>query len=246
MNKKILYLFFVCFCNSRLFSQLSYDLNESTPWKKGSIVLKNQKDTLEGFVSIQTTVEGMVQKVWFCTDPETNKNSFWITADDKNMDTLRYFSLESQKFKYFNFTDKSVQKKPLQHKKQLIGWVEIIEYGTINISKGFSVSLSETFVMGANGSAGMGGSTYKVFTPMYCLKKGTLPTFLIAAPPISALRGKDYSNYEVDEQNKNHFIEYLSDNSELTGKIKAKKELLFHEIETYVKEYNAAARAVKQ
>lgn len=243
MNKKIFYLLLLCFCNTNLFSQISDELNESTPWKKGCIVLKDQKDTLEGYVSIQTTVEGMVQKVWFCTDPETNKNSFWITADDKNMDTLRYFNLESKKFKYFNFTDKSIPKKPLQHKRQLTGWVEIIEYGAINISKGFSVSYSETPAIGTNGMSI--GNAYKVYTPMYCLKKGTLPTVLIAAPPISMFRGKVFPDYEVDEQNKNHFIEYLSDNSEIVEKVKAKKELLFREIEIYVREYNAAAKAVK-
>jgi hypothetical protein len=221
------------------FSQLGLNekLKPSTAWEKGYLVFKGQKDTIKGFTSIQTTEFGYLHSIWFCTDTMNNKNSFSISTEKVDMDTVRFLGFEKRNFKYFNYTDKTVPKS-IRGNVFLVGWVEIIEKGAINISLGFSTReyLSPTFKIN-NPQNPM----VKTFTPMYCLKKGSLPTILIATSTITDFNTA-FTSYKVNDEYKQHFISYLSDDTELVEKIRT-KELLFSDIEVYVKEYNKRVKA---
>ena len=162
-------------------------------------------------------------------------------------DTLRYFSVANKHYRYFNYTDDSIPtKRLLQSKNSLTGWVELIEEGPINISKGFAERISYNgggmMPVAGGGMAPMGGGTSVTYTPIYCLKKGNEPTVLIAASSYSIFRGDNISSYEVDDRNKKHFVHYISAYSELSKKVENKK-LLFGEIEQIVSEYNNWAKS---
>ncbi|MDF2435814.1 MAG: hypothetical protein K0Q95_190 [Bacteroidota bacterium] len=239
--KRIIVLFSLS-VHISLFAQIGVNelLNQSSSWEKGYIFLKGRKDTLTGFVSIQTTKCGYLDKIRFCTDTMNNSGGFMTTCDKPDMDTLRFFGFGERKFKYFNFTDKTVP-KTIKGKVFLVGWVEILETAAVNISVGFSV---RQFLSPLLNISHASNSMVKTFTPMYCLKKGALPTILISSPPISDFNN-NYPEYKVHEDYKQHLISYLSDRPAIAEKIKAKEPLLFKDVEMFVHEYNEMAKLKK-
>jgi hypothetical protein len=146
-------------------------------------------------------------------------------------DTLRYFGTAKKKYKYINYTDEYTPTKKFKFKNSITGWVEIIEEGSMDIFRGFAFHINVS----------PNGGSVKVYTPMYCLKKDNTHMVLIAGPNIAWHTSKKFMLFKVDNINKEHFMDYISDYPELAEVVKNQR-LLFWNIEKNVKEYNSWAR----
>jgi len=249
--KTILILLLLAICTYESFSQSIDDENEikrdliPTDWKTGYIILSHSTDTLNGFINAKMSEYGEVLTIWFNKDTAAKKGA--IKAGDfapifqkhaLPKDTIHYFGLEGKRFKYVNYIDKSFPKKLFRNPQQLEGWCLIIEEGAINISKGFCTIVSYSAPSPLTPGNPAGGGTHTTKIPMYILKKGQEPSILIADKAISIFRGDDYNSFVIDDLNKEHFLNFISDDNELYEKIK-NREIKFGEIENYIKEYNA-------
>jgi hypothetical protein len=227
--KNLLVVFIFLCIKANIFCQTNSDSTESK-WHKGYIVLKNKPDTIKGYLQIKLSRFGLVNKVKFRMDPEKRKGTLVVGLNNFNntsTDTIKYFGADSRNYKYLNYGDFLIQIK----KNSITGWVEIIESGKIDISKGFHI-----------GMRGNGTSAQDTYTPAYYLNKKNSVAIIIAAPTIELINGYDFMSYEIDNKNKEHFISYLSDDPYISEKVSG-KQLLFRDIETSVKEYNARAKA---
>lgn len=211
-------------------------------WQQGYVVFRKHLDTLKGYLNIKVATTEDIKKIWFRKDKEVRKGTLKI-GGDFNMppDTLIYFGTANKNYKYVDYTDNTIPtKRFFQSKNSIAGWMEVIENGAIDIMKGFSVNIYSTggaMVPAGGGGGMMTGGSSKTVTPMYYLKKANSPAVLIAAPSISIFRADYYMSYKIDGRNKDHFINVISDYSELAEKIK-NKDLQFKEIESIVREYN--------
>jgi hypothetical protein len=208
-------------------SSKSETISDSESWRKGYIVLKKQTDTLKGFLDIKYSsfADGYVKSFRFRTSKDKKEGTLTFSSSyHDELDTVRYWGINSKHYKYFNYTDDSIPTKRFQTKNSLEGWVEIIDYGKINISKGFAISEFDD-------RAG------KIYTPMYCLKKAEKPTILVAALPLNTFNRNDWMSQPIDERNKMHFISVISDNPELSERVKT-KTLTFLDIQNIIGEYN--------
>lgn len=215
-------------------------------WKLGYVVLKDESDTLKGYLKINESDFGHVEGVWFRKNKDVKKGTLKIGGNYEPKSTFRFFGFDDKRYKYFNFTDDSIPtERFIERKNSLSGWVEIIADGPINICKGFSVKERNYGVMvplaGAAAGTMMTGGADNIYIPMYCLKKGKTPTALIAAPAISYFKGSDIMKYLLDDRNKDHLIHYLSDYFLLAQKIKNSR-VLFGDIEGFITEYNTWAK----
>lgn len=258
--KKYLVLIVILFVISAIgFGQKKFDddiyfspqIHKTQDWQPGYIVLKKSKDTLNGYLNIKKLTYGDstydIKKVWFRYNKDLKEGTLKFGGAYQE-DTLRYFGFEGKRFKFINYIDESFPAKWFQTKNRLTGWVQIIEDGKITLSKGFSIAENyngSTIVpTGGGGTMMVGGGSSRNVLPMYCIKEGDAPTVLIAAPSISFFKKKGYMEYELDEKNKQHFINCINDNFELAEKLSNKK-LLFGDIEDIVKEYNQWAKNKK-
>lgn len=216
-------------------------------WLPGCVVFKRSTDTLVGYLKMKSTPFGCIEKVWFRKNKEVKKGTIKIGGIFfARQDTLQYFEVANTRYKYINITDETMPaKRFFQSQSSLTGWVEIIEKGSIILCKGYSVSESYNGGMMAPTSGGgmmmTGGGSSKRYTPMYYLKKRSGPMALIASPTIGIL-DSDIMLYKIDERNKDHFVDFISNYPELAERVK-NKELLFGEIEKIVSEYNNWAKS---
>ncbi len=211
-------------------------------WKKGYIVLENHTDTLTGYLKLKEFEYGYIEEVSFRKDKDKKKGTIVVWGDSKN--EIRFLGFESKRYKYFNFTDDSIPTKRFQNKNSFTGWVEIIEEGPINITLGLYVKsvvpTNPGMMLGVLGEPGVwvgSGEIRRLYTPMYCLKKGNKPTIIIEGPSSTNSKWDNLMLHELDERNKNHFFNFISDNIELVNEYK-NKEVFFGNIEMIIREYN--------
>jgi hypothetical protein len=188
-------------------------------------------------LNLKTTSFGYISEVWFRKNEDEDNGTLKI-ADMPSMfklslpqDTLRYFGTAKKKYKYINYTDEYTPTKKFKFKNSITGWVEIIEEGSMDIFRGFAFHINVS----------PNGGSVKVYTPMYCLKKDNTHMVLIAGPNIAWHTSKKFMLFKVDNINKEHFMDYISDYPELAEVVKNQR-LLFWNIEKNVKEYNSWAR----
>ena len=241
MTKQFLsVIVFVLLC---FFSKQS--ISQDDNWKIGRVMFKKKSDTLNGFLKVQQFASGNVKKVWFRENKDVKKGTLKIGGISYlKKDTLLYFDFGNNRYKYIDYEDESFPTKRFTLKNALIGWVEIITEGAIDVYKGFAVyervDIGFPAVLTDGSALGIGTSGGTTTIPTYCLKRDFAPMILIAAPPIVVFE-KNYMLYEVDDKNKAHFISYIDAYTELAEKIQ-KMKLTFGDIENIVREYNEWAK----
>jgi hypothetical protein len=240
-------ILFVLLNSIAIQSSAQYVEEENKPqiieWEPGYIVLKGRLDTLKGYLNIKTTTSDYIKKVWFRKDKDSRKGMIKIGgAAGEDMSVLIYWGIAKHRYKYIESKDVTFSPKQFQSQLDMKGWVEILEENNfVTIFKGFAIDVSYNsgMMMPTGGPGGgmmmTGGGFQKNYIPMYYLKKADHSSILILAPS-SLFKGD-----KINDENKNYFIGFISDDTALADKLKNTK-LLFGDIERYVREYNEWAK----
>jgi hypothetical protein len=136
--KKLLYLAFLvipCMTMGQSDADDSLDLDEK--WVKGYIVLKDQSDSIHGFLRLYQTDLGYVERLKF----RDKDGKVWRFGSQrinyKYKDELKYFGSEGQRYRFMNWADKNLKDDLLLGEKRITDWVKLEEAGAITLSLGF-------------------------------------------------------------------------------------------------------------
>jgi len=249
--------------SSGVFAQKEAKKVKVEKWQPGYVIFKNSKDTVRGYIHLNTDYLGYIKTVWFNKTKEkklrvkgvlkvvANGDDHMAEFNENYKDTIQYFGVNNKRYKYVTITDNAFPyNKLLQPNKvsyelsnRFVGWSEIIEEGSITISLAIVriYGGGHGAIIAPGGAMIGGGGSNRVYVPMYLLEKKNKKRVLISSPHSNGFRDKkDFMNFEVDDNNKIHFADFISNDSSLTN-IK-NQTLLFKDIENYVKEYNTRTK----